>query len=118
MAFILGVHIILVPFGVAFTFLMLMANYRGLRRHDGTALLLAERWSRAAAVLFAVGATVVAWGRGGAVPVPAGYARGDRHGRCPDSSLVALMVIVAAAILLVGPSFAVPYALQQRQLRS
>lgn len=56
MAFTLGFHIILVPFGVAFTFLMLVANYRGLRRHDDTALLLAERWSRVAAVLFAVGA--------------------------------------------------------------
>jgi cytochrome d ubiquinol oxidase subunit I len=56
MAFTLGFHIVLVPFGVAFTFLMLLANYRGLRRHDDTALLLAERWSRVAAVLFAVGA--------------------------------------------------------------
>ena len=56
MAFTLGFHIILVPFGVAFTFLMLVANYRGLRRHDETAMLLAERWSRVAAVLFAVGA--------------------------------------------------------------
>jgi cytochrome d ubiquinol oxidase subunit I len=56
MAFTLGFHIILVPFGVAFTFLMLVANYRGLRRHDDNALLLAERWSRVAAVLFAVGA--------------------------------------------------------------
>jgi cytochrome d ubiquinol oxidase subunit I len=56
MAFTLGFHIILVPFGVAFTFFMLVANYRGLRRHDDTALLLAERWSHVAAVLFAVGA--------------------------------------------------------------
>jgi cytochrome d ubiquinol oxidase subunit I len=56
MAFTLGFHIILVPFGVASTFLMLVANYRGLRRHDDTAVLLAERWSRVAAVLFAVGA--------------------------------------------------------------
>src|ERR1700716_3660678 len=56
MAFTLGFHIILVPFGVAFTFLMLVANYRGLRRNDQTALLLARRWSKVAAVLFAVGA--------------------------------------------------------------
>ena len=34
MAFTLGFHIILVPFGVAFTFLMLIANYRGIRRDD------------------------------------------------------------------------------------
>jgi cytochrome bd ubiquinol oxidase subunit I len=56
MAFTLGFHIILVPFGVAFTFLMLVANYRGIRRHDETAMLLAQRWSKVAAVLFAVGA--------------------------------------------------------------
>jgi cytochrome bd ubiquinol oxidase subunit I len=56
MAFTLGFHIILVPFGVAFTFLMLVANYRGLRRGDQVALLLARRWSQVAAVLFAVGA--------------------------------------------------------------
>src|SRR3954464_5118357 len=56
MAFTLGFHIILVPFGVAFTFLMLIANYRGLRRGDSDALLLARRWSQVSAVLFAVGA--------------------------------------------------------------
>src|SRR5207245_11067608 len=56
MAFTLGFHIILVPFGVAFTFLMLVANYRGLRHGDETALLLARRWAQVAAVLFAVGA--------------------------------------------------------------
>jgi cytochrome bd ubiquinol oxidase subunit I len=56
MAFTLGFHIILVPFGVAFTFLMLVANYRGIRRKDEVALLLAQRWSKVAAVLFAVGA--------------------------------------------------------------
>ena len=56
MAFTLGFHIILVPFGVAFTFMMLIANYRGLRHRDDIALLLARRWSQVAAVLFAVGA--------------------------------------------------------------
>jgi cytochrome d ubiquinol oxidase subunit I len=56
MAFTLGFHIILVPFGVALTTLMLIANYRGLRKGDGEALLLARRWSKVAAVLFAVGA--------------------------------------------------------------
>jgi cytochrome bd ubiquinol oxidase subunit I len=56
MAFTLGFHIILVPFGVAFTFLMLIANYRAIRRGDETALLLARRWSQVAGVLFAVGA--------------------------------------------------------------
>jgi cytochrome bd ubiquinol oxidase subunit I len=56
MAFTLGFHIILVPFGVAFTFLMLIANYRGIRHGDEAALLLARRWSQVAGVLFAVGA--------------------------------------------------------------
>ncbi|WP_377273317.1 cytochrome ubiquinol oxidase subunit I [Peterkaempfera sp. SMS 1(5)a] len=56
MAFTLGFHIILVPFGVALTTLMLIANHRGLRRDDPEALLLARRWSKVAAVLFAVGA--------------------------------------------------------------
>src|SRR4051795_7186248 len=56
MAFTLGFHIILVPFGVAFTFLMLIANYRGIRRGDDVAMLLARRWSQVAGVLFAVGA--------------------------------------------------------------
>jgi cytochrome d ubiquinol oxidase subunit I len=52
----LAFHIILVPFGVAFTFLMMVANYRGIRRQDGDALTLAKRWSKVAAVIFAVGA--------------------------------------------------------------
>nr|WTB28716.1 cytochrome ubiquinol oxidase subunit I [Streptomyces sp. NBC_00830] len=56
MAFTLGFHIILVPFGVAFTFMMLVCHYRGLRRGDEQALRLAQRWSKVAAVLFAVGA--------------------------------------------------------------
>ena len=56
MAFTLGVHIVLVPFGVAFVFLALLLNYRGLRKGDDVALVLAERWSKVAAVLFAVGA--------------------------------------------------------------
>lgn len=56
MAFTLGFHIILVPFGVAFTFITMIANWRALRRGDADALLLAQRWSKVAAVLFAVGA--------------------------------------------------------------
>src|ERR1700730_17413226 len=56
MAFTLGFHVILVPFGVAFTTLMMMANYRAIRHDDAEALLLARRWSKVAAVLFAVGA--------------------------------------------------------------
>jgi cytochrome d ubiquinol oxidase subunit I len=56
MAFTLGFHIILVPFGVAFTTIMMAAEYRAHRRGDADALLLAQRWSKVAAVLFAVGA--------------------------------------------------------------
>jgi cytochrome d ubiquinol oxidase subunit I len=56
MAFTLGFHIILVPFGVAFTAIMLIANYRGIRHGDQQAMVLARRWSLVAGVLFAVGA--------------------------------------------------------------
>ena len=56
MAFTLGFHIILVPLGVSWAFMALVANYRGLRRDDADALLLAQRWSRLMAVTFAVGA--------------------------------------------------------------
>lgn len=56
MALTLGFHIVLVPMGVAFTFITLLAHYRGLRRDDQDALRLAQRWSKVAAVLFAVGA--------------------------------------------------------------
>jgi len=56
MAFTLGFHIILASLGVAFPAIMLIANYRGLRRGDADALLLARRWSKVVAVTFAVGA--------------------------------------------------------------
>ncbi len=56
MAFTLGIHIILVPFGVAFPAIALLANRRALRSGDEDALMLAQRWSKAMAVLFAVGA--------------------------------------------------------------
>jgi cytochrome bd ubiquinol oxidase subunit I len=56
MAFTLGFHIILACLGVAFPAMMLIANYRGLRRNDPDAMRLAQRWSKVAAVTFAVGA--------------------------------------------------------------
>jgi cytochrome d ubiquinol oxidase subunit I len=56
MAFTLGFHIILASLGVAFPALMLIANYIGLKRDDEAALELARRWSKVAAVTFAVGA--------------------------------------------------------------
>src|SRR4029450_6739486 len=67
MALTLGFHIILASLGVAFPAMMLIANYRGLRKNDPVALRLAERWSKVAAVTFAVGAvtgTVLAFGFG------------------------------------------------------
>ena len=56
MAFTLAFHIILVPLGVSWAVMTLIANYRGIRRGDADALLLAQRWSRYMAVTFAVGA--------------------------------------------------------------
>jgi len=56
MAFSLGTHIILVPLGVSFPALVLIANYIGLKRKDLVALTLAERWPHVMAVLLAVGA--------------------------------------------------------------
>src|SRR3712207_5608838 len=56
MALSLGWHIILACFGVAFPAMILVAHWRGVRREDAGALLLAERWSKVSAVLFAIGA--------------------------------------------------------------
>ncbi len=56
MAFTLGFHIILVPLGVSWAFMALVANYRAVKHHDHEALLLAQRWSKCMAVTFAVGA--------------------------------------------------------------
>jgi cytochrome bd ubiquinol oxidase subunit I len=56
MAFTLGFHIVLASIGVALPAIMLIANYRGLRKHDEDALELARRWSKVVAVTFAVGA--------------------------------------------------------------
>jgi cytochrome d ubiquinol oxidase subunit I len=56
MGFTLGFHIVLACFGVAFPLMMLIAEYRGRKRNDEAALRLARNWSKAVAVLFAVGA--------------------------------------------------------------
>src|SRR5919204_2977734 len=56
MAFTLGFHIVLASLGIAFPTMMLIAHYIGLRRNDPVALELAQRWSKVAAVTFAVGA--------------------------------------------------------------
>lgn len=56
MALSLGWHIILASLGVGFPILILLAEWRGLRTGDEAALELAQRWAKAFAVLFAVGA--------------------------------------------------------------
>jgi cytochrome d ubiquinol oxidase subunit I len=56
MAFTLAFHIILVPLGVSWGLMTLVANYKGIRHGDADAMLLAERWSKYMAVPFAVGA--------------------------------------------------------------
>ena len=56
MAVTLGFHIILACLGVAFPTLLLIANWRAIRKDDRDALRLAQRWSRIIAVTFAVGA--------------------------------------------------------------
>lgn len=52
----LGFHIVFACFGVAFPAVVLAAHWRGIRRGDAAALLLARRWSKVMAVIFAVGA--------------------------------------------------------------
>jgi len=56
MAFTLATHIILVPLGVAWAFMALVANHKGITKDDPDALRLAQRWSKYMAVTFAVGA--------------------------------------------------------------
>lgn len=56
MAFTLMFHIILVPLGVSWAFMTLVANYRAVKHGDRDALILAQRWSKYMAVTFAVGA--------------------------------------------------------------
>ena len=52
----LGTHIVLSCFGVAFPAMICVVHGRGIRDGDDVALGLAKRWSKVAAVLFAVGA--------------------------------------------------------------
>ena len=56
MGFTLGFHIVLACLGVAFPAAMLIAEWHGHRKKDPEALRLARNWSKAVAVLFAVGA--------------------------------------------------------------
>jgi cytochrome d ubiquinol oxidase subunit I len=52
----LGFHIIFACFGIAFPAVVLIAHWIGIRRGNQVALVLAQRWSKVAAVIFAVGA--------------------------------------------------------------
>ena len=56
MAMSLGWHIVLACLGVGFPALVLLAEWRWLRTRDETWLLIARRWAKGMAVLFAVGA--------------------------------------------------------------
>ena len=56
MATSLGWHILLACFGVALPAMIFVLHWRGVYRDDATALLLAQRWAKASAVLFAIGA--------------------------------------------------------------
>jgi cytochrome d ubiquinol oxidase subunit I len=56
MAFTLAFHIVLACLGVALPAMVLVANFIGLKRDDHDAMELAQRWSKAMAVTFAVGA--------------------------------------------------------------
>jgi cytochrome bd ubiquinol oxidase subunit I len=56
MAFTLAFHIVLACVGVALPAMVLVANYIGLKKNDRDSLELAQRWSKAMAVTFAVGA--------------------------------------------------------------
>ncbi len=56
MALSLGFHIVLSCFGVAFPAMIYVVHRRGIRNDDHDALMLAKRWGKASAVLFAIGA--------------------------------------------------------------
>ncbi|HEX2893370.1 MAG TPA: cytochrome ubiquinol oxidase subunit I [Marmoricola sp.] len=56
MALTLGWHIVLACFGVALPSMILVMHWRAVRGGDATALVLAKRWSKVSAVLFAIGA--------------------------------------------------------------
>ena len=56
MAVSLGFHIIFAALGIGFPLITLLAHRRGIRHQDPDALLLAKRWSKTMAILFAVGA--------------------------------------------------------------
>src|ERR1041385_4893756 len=56
MAVSLGFHIVFAEIGIAMPLMMVLAEWRARRTGDNTYLLLAKRWARGTAILFAVGA--------------------------------------------------------------
>ncbi|MGQ0823910.1 MAG: cytochrome ubiquinol oxidase subunit I [Actinomycetota bacterium] len=56
MAFSLGTHIVIACIGMAFPFMVVIAEWRAQRTGDRTYDVLARRWAKALGVLFAVGA--------------------------------------------------------------
>ena len=56
MAVSLGFHIVFAAIGIAMPLMMAIAEWRWLRTKDETSLLLAKRWAKGTAILFAVGA--------------------------------------------------------------
>ena len=56
MALSLGWHIVLACFGVALPTIIAIMHWRGAYRGDADALVLARRWAKVSAVLFAIGA--------------------------------------------------------------
>lgn len=60
----LGFHIIFASIGICLPLLMVIAEWIHLRTNDETYLLLAKRWAKGAAILFAIGAvsgTIIAF---------------------------------------------------------
>jgi cytochrome d ubiquinol oxidase subunit II len=89
-------------------------------------LLTAGRLTHGVRIIAALGVAAVVWGWGVAqypVLLPSasagpGAAVTLANAGAPHATLVALVVVFIAAVLLVGPSFALLFALQQRRLLS
>ena len=77
MAMSLAFHIIFAVIGIGMPLLMVIAEWRWLRTKDEVYLMLAKRWAKGTAILFAVGAvsgTVLSFELGLLFPVFMGYA--------------------------------------------
>src|SRR5260370_37836120 len=77
MAMSLAFHIIFAAIGIAMPLLMVIAEWKWLRTKDEVYLILAKRWAKGTAILFAVGAvsgTVLSFELGLVWPAFMGYA--------------------------------------------